>query len=700
MKTKLFPLLFTVVSMLMTACGQKATSVVFTEGPLDPETGAGTYTITVNNPPEDAGWIIWCSAFRTVAKVQEGSNGDFLFVSGSLHKIVPTGDYDDKVTINFTAQPMPRQSWAPEKFTLDVPGKKPVELKATYEFQPVAEVADFSYNKVEVAVQDIIPAVKSCTPAEGSFRIKENMSYADVLEAFPPVYVESAKAGWYRLTIKDGVSIEASDGDGAFYAAVTLVNMARNGKGEVPNMVIEDWPDLQHRGMMLDVARNFTSKDNVLKFIDLLAHFKVNVLHLHLADDEAWRLEMPGMPQFTAFAAFHSLPARTGDGGFIELEHLQPSYSGDFLPDAEGPSNGFYTKEDYIEILKYAKANHIRVIPEVDTPGHFRAALRGMDYYCDQTGDESYRLTEAADTSKYMSVQHYNDNAMNIALEGSYKFMEKLFDTLIEYYAEASAELPEIHIGGDEVPGGAWTGSPACKALMEEKGWTDVNDLKSYFIDRVLDIAEARGVKIDGWQEIPARLHPDTEARLIRNLGRTNVWSTWEAGRKDELSYQFANKGIKVVLCNMTNAYSDFAYNRSKLERGLDWGGIVDERRAYSMLPFSVYKSVRWDDDGNIKDISKASDGKTVLEAKENILGVQGQLWSETIRNFDNVTYYIFPKMLGLWERGWNASPVWEGTDKSDDPLFMESFDKFYSVVTAHEFPYFEQMGICYRKRD
>ena len=119
----------------------------------------------------------------------------------------------------------------------------------------------------------------------------------------------------------------------------------------------------------------------------------------------------------------------------------------------------------------------------------------------------------------------------------------------------------------------------------------------------------------------------------------------------------------------------------------------------FCLLPFSVYKSVRWDDDLNPTDLANASTGKTVLEAPEHILGVQAQLWTETIRSFDNVTYYIFPKMLGLWERGWNASPVWQDSNEVDDPAFTEDFNRFFSTVVANEYPFFEEVGICYRKR-
>ena len=149
----------------------------------------------------------------------------------------------------------------------------------------------------------------------------------------------------------------------------------------------------------------------------------------------------------------------------------------------------------------------------------------------------------------------------------------------------------------------------------------------------------------------------------------------------------------------MTNTYVDFAYTPDKTERGLSWGGFVDERRSYSLLPFDIYRSVRWDDYGNIRDIAGLPEGKTVLKVRENIIGVQAQLWTETVRNFDHVTSYVFPKVCGVFERAWNASPSWEGTTVADDPAFMEGLDRYYSTVVSHEMPYYESEGIAYRQR-
>ena len=563
-------------------------------------------------------------------------------------------------------------------------------LNVKYEFLPSENIPDFPYNQVETEVWDMIPSLKNVTPAEG----------VTVVEDMPQVeFVDSDKSGWYRIVLDGTCSVQASDEDGAWYAQVTLENLKRNAGGnEIPNMVIEDWPDLGYRGFMLDISRNFTTKDNILRFIDLLAHYKVNVFHLHFGDDEGWRVEIEKFPELTTFGAYHEFPYKNEDGEYVEENYLMPSYNGGMDPeDMSSSANGHLTKEDYIEILKYAWERRISVIPEFDTPGHSRAAIKAMDAYSERVGNDEFRLSDPEDRSEYCSVQYYRDNALNVALPSTYRFIEEVFDALIAYHKEAGVPLPAIHVGGDEVASGAWTGSPACLKIMEERGWDNIELMKSYYIENVLDIAEAKGVKISGWQEVVMDLEDHVYERLKKNLYSVNFWHTGHG--QEEYPYKYANDGVPVVLSNMTNTYVDFAYTPDKTERGLSWGGFVDERRSFSLLPYDIYRSVRWDDKGRMRDIASLPEGKTPLKLKENVVGVQAQLWTETVRCFDHVTSYVFPKVCGVFERAWNASPSWEGTTIADDPSFLQELDRYYSTVVSHEIPYYEDMQIAYRHR-
>ena len=651
------------------------------------------FTMDIANPPAGTGWYVWLSQFRTPVTMLEGSDGTIEHVSGTLYRVVPTVDTKGETFhLKYLARSLVNQCRAPEGFVLVQEGFPAARMEAKYTYQPARPKHSFEWKRVEAAITDMIPRLKKVTSV--------NAGETAVPDGFSSVaYTPGHRPGWYEITLRDGrADLEAADFDAAYWAGNTLDQIRGRAAGKkVGAMVIEDWPDLPYRGLMLDVSRNFTEKEDVLKLLDLMAHYKANVLHLHMGDDEGWRVEIDALPELTSYGAFRGLPVLNEDGTISEPDALQPTYCVAMdRNDRSTSANGYYSHKDFVEILEYATERHIRVIPEFDTPGHSRAAIKAMEKRAELTGDTSCLLSEPGDRSEYVSVQDYTDNAVNVALESTYKFVETVFDGLIALYREAGAPLETIHVGGDEVPEGAWIGSPACQELMKKNGWKGVEDLKDYYVSRVLDIAASRGVKIAGWQELVLRLHPLTEAKLATGLGFTNVW-TVSHGR-EELPYQLANKGVPVIVSSAPNAYFDLAYNDSKLERGHSWAGFVDERRSFSLLPYSMYRSVRWDDHGKMKDISRATEGKTALEAPENVVGVQGQLWTETIRCFDHVTYYLFPKALGLLERGWNASPSWEGTTKSDDPSFVEDFDKFYSIIEKWEFPYYDSLGISYHR--
>ena len=681
-------LLFLCGLVLSSCCADKA-SVVWVEGEADPQTRLATHTIIVRNAPEGTDWALWLSSNHIDYKPVEGSQGTIELFHGCYYKMTPAERDGKDLVVKYMDDALQRHCWAPEGFAIEQDGKM-TALEVKYEFLPYENIPDFPYNQVETEVWDMIPSLKNVTPAEGT----------TVVAQMPEVeIVPSCKAGWYKIVLDGECKVQAADEEGAQYAKVTIENMKRNaGSDELPNLVIEDWPDFSYRGFMLDISRNFTNKENILKFIDLLAHYKVSVFHLHFGDDEGWRVEIPEFPELTTYGAYHEFPYKDESGNYAETNYLLPSYNGGFDPkDMTSSANGHLTKEDYVEIVKHAWERRITVIPEFDTPGHSRAAIKAMEAYAKRTGDDSFLLSDPEDASEYCSVQYYRDNALNVAMPSTYKFIEVVFDRLIAYHKEAGAPIPAIHVGGDEVPGGAWVGSEPCQKIMKERGWDNIELMKSYYIENVLDIAESRGVKISGWQELVMDLEDHVYERMKKNLYSVNFWHTGSGN--DEYPYKYANDGVPTVLSNMTNTYVDFAYTPDKTERGLSWGGFVDERRSFSLLPFDIYRSVRWDDHGRIRDISKLPEGKTPLKAKENIIGVQAQLWTETVRSFDHVTSYVFPKVCGVFERAWNASPSWEGTTVADDPAFMAELDRYYSTVVSHEMPYYEAEGVAYRHR-
>ena len=690
MNTKHHLLLFFAYAICV-ACTQPC-RIVWTEGVTDPDTGRAAHTLEIQNPPAGTDWTVWFSQFRTPVTMEEGAPGSIEHISGTLYRVVPGTDTQGAaMVLNYQARPLVNQCRAPEGFFLQRKGGKAVPVEAEYRFLPAEPVPGFTYTKVGTGVYDIIPRLKEvkALPGETDPAAEPSVSLTG-----------GQRPGWYRITLADGaVRIEAADEDGACYARTTLERIRRNAQGAaVPAVVVSDWPDLPWRGLMLDVSRNFTKKADLLRLIDLMAAYKANFLHLHFGDDEGWRIEIDALPELTSYGAFRCLPVLNEDGTISEPDGLQPTYCVAAKPGDDSPGNGYYSHADFVEILRYAWERRIRVIPEFDTPGHSRAAVKSMEVRAQRTGDASCLLSEPEDRSEYESVQDYTDNVMNVALPSTYTFFETVFDGLIALYAEAGVPLEAIHIGGDEVPEGSWTGSPACRALLEANGKKDIGWLQDYFLNRLMDIAEARGVKLGGWQDVCQNVEPATLGRLKRNLALTNLW-TVSHGR-DVLPYEFANAGIPVIISSAPNCYMDFAYNYGKTERGHSWGGFVDERRSFSVQPYDMYRSVRWDDYGQPVDLTHAGEGKPALQpaARSQIIGIEGHLWAETLRCFDHVTYYFFPKSLGLFERGWNATPDWAGTTAPDDPAFTADFDRFFSIITDHEYPYYEDLGISYHR--
>lgn len=281
---------------------------------------------------------------------------------------------------------------------------------------------------------------------------------------------------YYEIVIKNNrLTLKANDAHGIFNACQTLLALLDNMEltsAPLPNLHITDYPDMGHRGIMLDVARNFTKKTDLLKLIDILSFYKMNVLHLHLSDDEAWRVEIPGLEELTEIA---SRRGHTTD----ELTCLYPAYAwGWNEADTTSLANGYYSRNDFMDILKYAKERHIRIIPEIDIPGHSRAAIKAMNARyrkyidTDQSKAEEYLLIDFADTSQYLSAQNFTDNVINVAMLSTYRFLEKVIDEIGRMYQDAGVELPAFHVGGDEVPEGIWEGSSVCRTFMK-KTWTD-----------------------------------------------------------------------------------------------------------------------------------------------------------------------------------------------------------------------------------
>lgn len=597
-----------ILILILAAACTRTPRAEWTEGQAEAN-GNALHTLTLHNMTE--GSRVW---------FQELFDGKTPVEGPTMNHYQGTSWYIDipesgTVSLKYYGRPLPRRSWAPESFILQQKGKPDVPMEVQYHFLELPEAKDTleAFDcQYEVQPADIIPQVK-------------RLQYgSEPLE--PMEMLTERPSGWYRITVnaEGEPTIEAEDDDGAYYAQTTLSKLSR----PLRPMTIEDCPDLPFRGFMLDVVRDFRTVDEVLEIIDLMASWKLNTLHFHIADDESWCLEIESLPDLTEYGAHHALP----DWELQETAALKPTANG------RTGNATYYTAEEYKRILRYAWEHRIRVIPEFDTPGHSRASIKAMQAYEKRTGDSSFRLQDSADTSHYWTAQDFTDNVLSVYLPSVYKFYGVVFDEVVRLHHEAEVPLPAIHIGGDEVPSGAWSGR-------------NRHEMKETFINGMLDLAEERGIRLAGWEDIAKGLAPETQERLKRSLYYLNVWNSKGV------------EGFLVVLTPAAFTYLDLAYSDSHDEIGLHWAGFVDERKTFAFNP---------------KDYTG------------DILGVQASLWSAQLRSFSDATYQMLPKALGVADRGWNA--------ERGEP-FETAFNRFYSIIVAREMPVWEEKGYTFKKR-
>ncbi|AUX31291.1 MULTISPECIES: family 20 glycosylhydrolase [Sorangium] len=525
----------------------------------------------------------------------------------------------------------------------------------------------------------------------------------------------------YRLTVTaEGVEIVGSDAAGVFYGIQSLRALApveayRTAKPEIAigAVTVEDAPRFGYRGMHLDVARNFQRKEAVLKLLDVMAFYKLNKFHFHLTDDEGFRFEVSGLPELTEVGARrgHTLDDR---------DKIVPSFGSG--PDPASPASsgsGHYTRAELVEILRHAKARHIEVIPEIDMPGHARAAVKAMEARYARLaaeGDlekaEEFLLSDLEDASQYMSVQMWHDNVVNPCRESTYRFLRKVVDDLVAIYAEAGATLTTIHTGGDEVPDGVWERSPSCQALLGQAsgGVESVEDLASHFLRELSAIVASHGLVTGGWEEIALRkvqaeggVDKEANPEFLSSNFRPYVWNNvWGWGDEDN-GYKLANAGYPVVLSNSTNLYFDLAYDKDPAEPGYYWAGFVDTRKPYEFVPLDVYKSAHADRMGNpIDQAQMFRDHVRLTDAgRANVLGIQGQLWGENAKGQRAMEYLIFPKLIALAERAWAPDPAWaaEEDGATRAGLLAEAWNRFANSLGQRELPRLDRLsgGVDYR---
>jgi hexosaminidase len=731
------------------------------QGPWGLSRVAFTLTNRDTKPLPPSGWAIYFSAIHGPVPGSVGGGFTIDNLVGDLHRLVPGAGFaglapGDSVRIGYTTGLLRNISFVPKgpylvfdeakdkgyllKDYLALPferpwsgdGRGPRVVTPQAQFTLDASVRDVPTSELS----PVFPTPLTVTKRAGVLRLTAMPAIqapdslrneAALAEEYLRPHVGNARAGAtlplrlavgavegqaspeaYELTLDpaEGIRIVGASPAGAFYGLQTLRGLlppappASRGGIALPAMRVLDAPRFGYRGLMLDVARNFQPKPLVLRTLDLMARYKLNVLHFHLTDDEGWRVEIPSLPELTSVGARrgHTLDSR---------QFLSPAYGSG--PEAGQPwGSGFFSRADYLEILRYAAARHIEVVPELEMPGHARAAVKAMEART-AAGDPQFRLIDPADSSVYTSAQDYHDNVMNPALESTYAFIERVVGDLVTAHREAGVPLRHLHMGGDEVPNGAWVRSPAVQAYLSAHGLAGVEDLWYVFYGRVEQILRAQGIALGGWEEIALRKtrlegrpvaipNPGFAARGIRAY----VWNNVPGSGAEDLAYRLANGGFEVVLSPVTNFYLDLAWNANPEETGLDWGGYVDLRKPFQFIPFDYYRNVRLDRQGDPLNPSVFV-GKDRLTdyGRAHIVGIQGNLWAETLGGDGRLEYMMVPKLFGLAERAWAPEPDWslEPDSARSASLYQESWSRFVNVLGKRELPRLDREvpGINYR---
>ncbi|ELV8697224.1 beta-N-acetylhexosaminidase [Vibrio fluvialis] len=734
----------------------------------------------------------WAIYFHSIRLILNVDNDQFKItrVTGDLHKLEPTEKFDGFAAGETVVLPLTGEYWqlfdtdflpgafvtAPdaepkrivsldtEQVSQFVSGLEGDNLKRTPGDNNIFATAATRFAKnQDVVLQDVsaalIPTPSHITAQSGSVSIADGIAWNNqVLDSAQNAALteranllgvnltgklatdvrvdpasfkgEMAKSGAYTLQVTPkAIIIRAFDEAGVFYAMQSVLGLVDSNQAEqLPLVSVKDAPRFAYRGVMVDVARNFHSKQAILATLDQMAAYKMNKLHLHLTDDEGWRIEIPGLPELTDIGS-----QRCFD--LSETECVLPQLGSG--PDSSNFGSGYFSKADYVEILKYAKARHIEVIPEIDMPAHARAAVVSMEARYQRLmkeGDEAaanqYRLMDPNDTSNVTTVQFYNRQSfINPCLDSSERFVDKVIAEVAAMHKEAGMPLTTWHFGGDEAKNiklGAgfqdinatdkvsWKGnidlsqqdkpfakSPQCQALIASGAVSDFEHLPSHFAEQVSKQVVKHGIPhFQAWQD--GLKHSDGANSFATESTRVNFWDVLYWGGTSS-AYEYAQKGYDVIVSNPDYVYMDMPYEVDPKESGYYWATrATDTRKLFGFAPENLPQNAETsvDRDGN------GFSGKGEFSGKP-FYGLSAQLWSEIVRSDEQYEYMVFPRVLAAAERAWHRAS-WEndykvGVEYSQDTKQVDrnalnaDWNRFANILGQRELAKLEKSGIDYR---
>ena len=445
------------------------------------------------------------------------------------------------------------------------------------------------------------------------------------------------KEGYTVDVTPSAVSIQANTHAGLFYGIQTLLQLlppeieskstVQNVSWTLPAVKVTDFPRFGWRGFMFDVSRHFFTKEQVKEFIDEMVRYKMNLLHMHLTDDEGWRVEIKSLPKLTEVGAWRA--AKVGTFGTFPA------------PAANEPRNygGFYTKDDIRELVQYAKERFVDILPEIDIPGHSLAAVVSYPELSCTPGVEKYRVRSGEKIMDWHSkgFTALIDNTLCPANEKVYTFLDKVFTEVAELFP-----FQYIHMGGDECAKNFWEKNPQILALMKREKLKDMHEVQSYFVNRVEKIIESKGKKMIGWDEI-------LEGGLAPNAAVMS-WRGVKGG------IEAAKLGHEVVMSPTTFAYLDYMQGDASLEP-------------------PVYASLRLKTAYSFEPVPEGIDPKFIK-------GGQANIWTEQIYNTRHLQYMVWPRGLAI------AESVWSPREKKNWNDFTKRVEANFGRMNAREIKY------------
>ena len=478
----------------------------------------------------------------------------------------------------------------------------PNEIKLLTGFIKLSKDTSISYRSSEARAVAELFAAQLRPPTGYSIPVNAGSNGLILLE------ISTDKSlGHEGYTIKnDGnkILISAPKAAGLFYGTQTLRRLLPPEifspeivplkKWTIPAVEIRDFPRFGWRGLHLDVSRHFMPKDDVLKFIDVMASLKFNNLHWHLTDDQGWRIEIKKYPKLTEIGS-----SRTG------------TLKGHYLPENEPKEydntthGGFYTQDELREVVAYAAKRFINIVPEIDIPGHSQAAIAAYP--------ELGCTNEPVEVRKTWGISEIILNPEQSTID----FYKDVFSEVMELFPSKF-----IHIGGDEALKTQWENSSRIQQLREERGLSNMHEMQNWFIQQFDDFLTANGRRLIGWDEIYENRGKLSDKAVI-------MW--WRTNAGKEIAENAIKDGHDIVIANDENLYFDYYQAETKSEP-LSIGGILPLEKVYTFDPAI----------GNLTE-----------NDTRNILGAQGQLWREYMPKTEDVEYMAFPRSCALAELLW-----------------------------------------------